>query len=31
VGLGDVEWIVMAQGRDTWRAFVNAVMKIRIP
>jgi hypothetical protein len=30
VGCGDVEWIEVAQGRDIWRALVNAVMNIRV-
>jgi hypothetical protein len=31
VGWGDVDWIGLAQDRDTWRALVNAVMNIRAP
>jgi hypothetical protein len=27
---GGVEWIQLAQGRDRWRAVVNAVMNLRV-
>jgi hypothetical protein len=28
---GGVDWIDMAQGRDRWRALVNAVMNLPVP
>jgi hypothetical protein len=30
IGLGCVDWIVLAQDRDRWRAVVSAVMNLRV-
>jgi hypothetical protein len=31
VGWGDVDWIVLAQDRNRWKALVNSVLNLRVP
>jgi hypothetical protein len=31
VGCGDVDWIVLAQDRNRWRALVNSALNLRVP
>jgi hypothetical protein len=31
IGLGDVDWIGLAQDRYRWRAPVDAVMNLQVP
>jgi hypothetical protein len=31
IGLGDMDWIDLAQARDQWRPLVSTVMNLRVP
>jgi hypothetical protein len=31
IGWGGVDWIVMAQDKEGWRALVNGVLNLRVP
>jgi hypothetical protein len=31
IGLGDMNWIDMAQDKNKWRGFVNMIMNVRVP
>jgi hypothetical protein len=31
IGLGDMDWIHLAQDKDQWRDLVNMVMNLQVP
>jgi hypothetical protein len=31
IGLVDMDWIDLAQGRDQWRVLMNTVTNLRVP
>jgi hypothetical protein len=31
IGWGGMDWIVLAQDRDKWRALVNTAMDLQVP
>jgi hypothetical protein len=31
IGWGDMDWIVLDQGRGYWRALVKTIMNLRVP
>jgi hypothetical protein len=31
IGLGGMDWIILALDRDQWMALVNTVMNLRVP
>jgi hypothetical protein len=31
IGCGVMDWVELAEDKDRWRAFVNAVMDLQVP